>query len=236
MAEPTARQNLPGDVVEVEVIGSELYGEGGFVQLRRSRVRNRRRDGSETPPYSLDMVERPGRVDALAVLAYEQGPRGPRVLLRLGLRPVARLGRAGQPTREGHEPEIHLVEVVAGILEAEDHGLPGLKERAVEELLEETGVSVAPAQIETGGPPVFISAGIMAERIYFCFVETPLDAAGLGAGDGSPLEEGSIGVVLPLAEALRRCREGEIQDAKTEVALRRLAESLEERAAIEARA
>jgi ADP-ribose pyrophosphatase len=67
----------------------------------------------------------------------------------------------------------------------------------------------------------------MAEQIWFCEVEAPLDARARElAGDGSCLEEGGAALVLPLAEALARCRRGEIADAKTEVALRRLAERL----------
>jgi len=45
-----------------------------------------------------------------------------------------------------------------------------------------------------------------------------------GARQGSE-EVGGL-VVLPLAEALTRCRDGRIADMKTEIALRRLAERL----------
>jgi len=92
-------------VIDLELADCELYGDGGFSRLRRCRVRNVLEDGSRSPTYLLDMVERPGRADAVAVLPCE--PADPvRVLLRRGLRPALRLARSGQPTREGTEPGI----------------------------------------------------------------------------------------------------------------------------------
>ena len=41
-------------------------------------------------------------------------------------------------------------------------------------------------------------------------------------GDGSPMEEGCVLQFVPLAEALRMCDRGDIEDAKTELVLRRL--------------
>jgi ADP-ribose diphosphatase len=42
-------------------------------------------------------------------------------------------------------------------------------------------------------------------------------------GDGSPLEEGADLRWRPLADAIAACERGDIEDAKTEIALRRLA-------------
>ncbi len=66
----------------------------------------------------------------------------------------------------------------------------------------------------------------MAERSYFCRVPVALGAAMAARGDGSPLEEGSSGVIYTLDEALELCCSGQITDAKTEIALRRLADYL----------
>ena len=43
-------------------------------------------------------------------------------------------------------------------------------------------------------------------------------------GDGSPLEAAATIIDVSLADALAACREGDIRDAKTEIALRRLAD------------
>jgi ADP-ribose pyrophosphatase len=219
----------PREVIDVEVLADELHGAGGFAQLRRLTVRNRRDDGSLSPSYLLDLVERPGRADAVVVLPYQADAGGQtRVLLRRGLRPVPRLGRAGQARRSGASTGWTQIEAVAGILEPGDLGEEGLRRRAALELEEEVGLSVEDRRITIAGPSVLISAGIMAEEIFFCEVEAELQVRlEPGAGDGSCLEEGGSALVMPLDHALAWCREGEIQDAKTELALRRLAERLE---------
>jgi len=221
----------PAAIVEVEVLSTELLGAGGFVELRRMQVRNLRQDGSRSRPYTLDAVLRPAGADAVVVVAYEldrPARSGARVLLRRGLRPVARLGRGGQPTREGTTPPVEVIEAVAGILEVGDVGEAGLRRRAALELEEEAGLRVEAGAIHPLGEPLFISIGIMAERLYFCAVETALRGHGPGAGDGSLLEEGGGGVSFALEEALRLCRAGAIADAKTELILRRLADHLTE--------
>lgn len=213
-------------VKDVEVQECSLHGEGGFARLRRCTVQNLREDGSRSQPYALDMLERPVGADAVAVLAYQlgQGPGRPvRVLLRRGLRPVPRLGRAGEPLREGEVPPINFLEVVAGVLEAGDMGEAGLRHRAAEELLEEAGLRVSSDQVTRLGPPVYNALGIMAERIYLCAAPARLDDLEPPPGDGTPLEEGSVPEVYTLAEALEMCAAGGIQDAKTELVLRRLA-------------
>jgi ADP-ribose pyrophosphatase len=212
-------------IIDVEILRSQVFGDGGFARLRRFEVRNVREDGSRSAAYHLDAVERPAGADAVVVLAYE-GERDARVLLRRGLRPVARWGRSGQPTREGTVPPLFMLEAVAGVLEPGDVGDAGLRRRAAAELREETGLAVSPEEVKPLGPPVFISLGLMAERLYFCRVEVPLRLTAKAAGDGTLLEEGGAAEVYALGEALELCRTGRIEDAKTEVALRRLAEHL----------
>jgi ADP-ribose pyrophosphatase len=213
-------------VIDLELADCELLGDGGFSRLRRCRARNVLEDGSRSPAYTLDMVERPGRADAVAVLPC--GAADPvRVLLRRGLRPALRLARSGQPTREGTEPGILHLEAVSGILEPADQGEEGLRRRAAAELEEEAGLLVDHGQVQQLGPPVCLSPGLMAERIYFCWVPARLDARDVRpAGDGSLLEQGAETVVLELDQALEECARGVIQDAKTEIALRRLKQQL----------
>jgi ADP-ribose pyrophosphatase len=214
-------------VMDVEVAEEELLGDGGFVRLRRTRVRNVHRNGSRSPDYTLDLVERPQGADAVAVVPFFRHPGDEiRILLRQGLRPAITLARAGEPAREGEAPGIHHIEVVAGILEVHDLGPEGLRRRAALELEEELGLVVSPSQIAPLGPPLLLSPGLMAERIYFCCIETPLEVQGTASGDGSPLEAVGGPLALSLPQALHACAQGRIQDAKTELALRRLAEML----------
>lgn len=216
-------------ISEVVLLDSARFGAPGFLQLRRCEVQNLRADGSRSRTYPLDLVERPVGLDAVVVLPYARDPA--RVVLRRGLRPVLRLGRCG-PERDGSEPPLVLLEAVAGILEAGDEGAEGLRRRAAIELDEELGLRVAPDHVRSLGPPVYASAGILAEQLFFCAVEIPMaldaffPAAQRALGDGTPMEEGGSALMLSLADALGRCEGGAIRDLKTECALRRLAAEL----------
>jgi ADP-ribose pyrophosphatase len=221
-------ENRRMKVTDIEVLSDEGCGPEGFLLLRRLRVCNVRDDGSRSPPYLLDVVERSMGADAVAVLAFQEHASGEvQVLLRQGLRPCIKLGRQSMPTRESRTPTIYCIEAVAGVLEEEDQGLDGLRRRVSAELHEEVGLEVDPQTVFSLGPSALLSPGIMAERIYFCAVEACLEKKGNAVGDGTALEEGGQGIIYALREALALCRAGELQDVKTELALRRLAEHLE---------
>jgi ADP-ribose pyrophosphatase len=73
--------------------------------------------------------------------------------------------------------------------------------------------------------------GIASEKIHLLEGEVarppfegPYDAP--HEGDGSPLEEGALLEWRELRAAVAACEAGEIEDAKTELALRRLAARL----------
>jgi ADP-ribose pyrophosphatase len=201
----------------------------GFLRLKRLRARNRRADGSLSPEYPIDLIDRP-TLDAVGVCLWARTPRGVEVLTRRGLRPAAyfRRGRAAALP----EPEYLLVEeIVAGVLEPGERGLEALRRRAAAEVLEEAGVELAPERLVPLGGPFFPLPGIVSEKIHLLAAEVPRGAAdGLheapGDGDGSPLEEGALLLWRELGAALAACEAGEIEDAKTELALRRLAARL----------
>lgn len=212
-------------IIDVKVTGCQVFGEGGFAQLRRCEARNVFADGSCSDSYSLDIVERPAGTDAVAVVPHDRY----RVLLRRGLRPAIRLGRPHGLTREGGQAGVLHLEVVAGILEPQDPGEAGMRQRAAAELREEIGFRIEPREVQVLGPPVCLSPGLMAEQVYFCCVEVEPDALSAleqPRGDGSPLEQGGEAVILPLEQALEHCARGLIRDAKTELALRRLKDRL----------
>ena len=126
------------------------------------------------------------------------------------------------------EPEYLLVEeLVAGVLEPGEVGLDALRRRASDEVREEAGLEIEPSRFEPLGGPFFMLPGIASEKIHVMAAEV---ARGLGppvwsapeTGDGSPLEEGAELRWRPLGAAVEACERGEIEDAKTELALRRL--------------
>ncbi len=198
----------------------------GFLRLRRLRAVNRRADGSTSRAYPIDVIDRP-TLDAVAVCLWARTDRGVEVLTRRGLRPAAffRRGRAAALP----EPEYLLVEeIVAGVLEPGERGEAALRRRAADEVREEVGIEIAPERLELLGGAFFVVPGIASEKIHLVAGEiarfggdAPLDAP--EEGDGSPLEEGATLAWRELSAAIAACERGEIEDAKTEIAFRRLA-------------
>jgi ADP-ribose pyrophosphatase len=198
------------ELKELELLGDERIGQGGFLVLRRVRLRLVGADGTRTPEGTWDFVERPMGLDAVVVALWRKGPE---VLLRHGLRVPLQFGRTEKRPLLG-------AELVAGILEPDDQ----VERRAIAEAMEEAGLRIG--AVERLGPPLFPSPGMCPELFHFLCAEVPDQTPVKPAGDGSPFEEGATLEWLPLDDALRRCDTGEISDMKTEIGLRRLREKL----------
>lgn len=208
------------DLEVVEDFTSTGRCDEGFLHVRRLRVRNVRADGSHSPVYRVDVIDRP-RLDAVAVLVWRRGEQGLEFLTRQNLRPAAHFRRDKVPNIADGRSHLFCEEIVAGLLETADQGEAGLRHRACEEVLEEAGFRVAPEAIVLLGPPFFVAPGIISEKIFL----TAVDVTGLeGAaprGDGSPLEEGGALTWRARGALEAALADGTIQDAKTELALRR---------------
>jgi ADP-ribose diphosphatase len=215
------------DVVGFVIDSDELVGEGGFLAIRRLRMRNRRADGSLSAPYVCDAIARPYGQDAVVVAVYTRSPGGVEVLVRDGLRPALLAGRdpARAPLPEP-PPGMFLTELVAGIIEPGDAGSDGLRRRAAAEVAEEAGFVVAPEAIALLGAGGYPSPGAMIEKFYFAAVEVDPAAQQPLAGDGSAMEEGACTRWLALDDAIAACVRGELCDLKTELGLRRLRDHL----------
>jgi len=215
------------EVAAFVIDSDELAGQGGFLAIRRLRMRNRRADGSVSPPYVCDAIARPYGQDAVVVAVYARTARGVEVLVRDGLRPALLAGRdpARAPLPEP-APGMFLTELVAGILESGDVGVAGLCERAAHEVAEEAGFTVAPAAITVLGGGGYPSPGSMVEKFYFTAVEVDPATQQALPGDGSPMEEGASTRWLVLDDAIAACVRGELADLKTELGLRRLRDHL----------
>lgn len=215
------------DIVGFVIDSDELAGEGGFLAIRRLRMRNRRADGSVSAPYVCDAIARPYGQDAVVVAVYTRTGSGVQVLVRDGLRPALLAGRdpARAPLPEP-PPGMFLTELVAGILEPGDTGLDGLRRRAAHEVVEEAGFAVDPAAVHVLGGGVYPSPGSMVEKFYFTAVEVDPASQQPLLGDGSPMEEGARTRWLALDAAIAACVRGELPDLKTELGLRRLRDHL----------
>jgi ADP-ribose pyrophosphatase len=211
-------------VVAIEIVedrSATSRWDEGFLQLRRLRCRNRRSDGSLSPIYRVDVVDRP-KLDAVAVVIYRRRGTQLEVLTRQNLRPAAYFRIGKQPTIPDSQVHLRVEEIVAGVLEDSDAGEEGLRRRAAIEVGEEAGIQVAPEEIQILGGPFFVAPGIISEKIFL----TAVDVTGKGQieppGDGSPLEEGSMVQWRDAVQLLEDCRAGRVQDAKTEIGLVRL--------------
>ena len=212
--------------LRVEVVSDELAGEGGFLHLRRMKLRNVRPDGSRSETYRCDFVERKKGIDAVVLVLFRDGEAGVEVLLRDGLRPPLAFGRPPEkvPIPDDRD-RLFFTEVVAGIIESDEFGEDAVRSRAAAEAFEEAGVRVDPKQVVMLGHS-FPSPGLTAEKFHFTAARVTDAQAEPPEGDGSPMEEGAHVRWVPLAIALDLCRSGEIEDAKTEIILRRLVEHL----------
>ncbi|MGC4091764.1 MAG: NUDIX hydrolase [Polyangiaceae bacterium] len=198
----------------------------GFLRLVRRRLVAVYPDGERSKPFVYDEVDRRS-LDAVVIVAHHDDPTlGRSVYLRSALRPpIVFRNRTRSPMPE-LDPPSSIWELPAGLVEADEQSAAGLRVGAARELEEELGFRVEPSALSELGPSTFPCPGVIAERHYFFAVEvTPSSRTEPGL-DGSALERGGEVASVPLAEALAMCDRGEIVDAKTELALRRLASAL----------
>jgi len=188
---------------------------GGFLNLRRLELVARYPDGAESAPFQYDIATR-AALDAVVIAAYFRGPAGPSVYLRTAVRPPCTF----RPIAPAHDGAMW--ELPAGLVEpGEDPA-----ECAAREMGEELGFFAEPSAMKPLGGWTFPAPGIIGERHLFYAVEVDPSARTVPSEDGSALERGAAILAVPVDEAIEHCRRGAIPDAKTELALRRLAEAV----------
>jgi ADP-ribose pyrophosphatase len=196
----------------------------GFLGLTRRRLRVRYPDGERSAPFVYDELDRRA-MDAVVLAAHfpRDGQRW--VYLRSALRPPLRFrDPARSPT--GASETGALWELPAGLIEPDEQSSSGVLEAGRRELWEELGFSARASDLQPLGPASWPCPGVMCERHFFLQLEVRPEARGEPALDGSALERFGRVIALPLTEALALCRAGRIEDAKTELGLRRLADTL----------
>jgi ADP-ribose pyrophosphatase len=201
---------------------TRAIGAPGFVTLRRQKLRARFPDGLLSDPFTYDSFERT-LLDAVVIVAHftKEGTRF--VYLRTAVRPPLLLRSREAPVVE--LPTLGILwEVPAGLVEEDEQTADGLYRCAARELHEELGIEVALSDLHALGPPTFPFPGSIGERQFFFHVEVDPAKRGVPTEDGSALEREAVVAAIPLHEALQMIRAGLIEDAKTEIALRRLAE------------
>jgi ADP-ribose pyrophosphatase len=211
--------------IELRVAQDQSGSVGpGFLRLRRRLLHARYPDGSESEPFSYDSVERTA-LDAVVVAAHYLGGGGQRfVYVRSALRPPVSLRpMACRPWPEKSRLGL-LWELPAGLVEPEECSREGLARCAARELGEELGFDMPPEALRPLGPSTFPAPALIGERHHYFHVAVSPEQRKTPSEDGSVLERGAAVLALPLDEALALVGSGEIEDAKTELGLRRLAE------------
>lgn len=195
---------------------------GGFLRLVRRRYRARYPDGTTSEPFVYDAIDRPA-IDAVVIAAHYVSRSERWVYLRSAVRPPLLLR---DPSRSP-VPELDrgsgLWELPAGLIEVGEQTVEGIKECAARELGEELGFDLPGDLMRALGPSTYPAPGVIGERHFYFEVEVDPKSRRVPSHDG-PLEHGGRVLGLPLRDALACCASGSIEDAKTELALRRLAE------------
>jgi ADP-ribose pyrophosphatase len=192
---------------------AESRPDGGFLNVRRLDLRLEYPDGSVSAPFVYDVATREA-LDAVVIAAtyVEDGVRY--VYLRSAVRPPLALREI--PPAHG----VMLWELPAGLVEADEDPAT----TAVRELAEELGFAAEVSDLRPLGEWTFPTPGMIGERQIYYVVEVNPKSRTRPTEDGSVLERDAAIVALPLHDVLEQCRKGGIRDAKTELALRRLAE------------
>jgi ADP-ribose diphosphatase len=193
-----------------------------FLRVRHEVLRARFPDGEVSEPFTYDRVERE-RLDAVVIAAHFRDEGGRRmVFLRSAIRPpVALRPREAWPVPE-REGLGELWELPAGLVEVDERSPEGLRRCAARELFEEVGLVAEPDDLFELGPSSFPCPGVIGERHFFFHIGVDPSRRVAPPEDGSVLERKAAIVAVSLDEALDLARAGEIEDAKTELGLRRL--------------
>lgn len=198
---------------------------GGFLRLIPSRYRAHYPDGSVSAPFDYDEVDRPA-IDAVVIAAHYSEAGEPHVYLRSVVRPpIVMRDRGRSPLLEA-EHLGNMWELPAGLVELSEQTLDGVRQCAARELGEELGFDLSDALLRPLGPSTFPAPGVVAERHFYFEVEVDPKTRREPHNDGSALEHFGAVTAVKLEDALSWCASGQIEDAKTELALRRLRELL----------
>lgn len=212
---------LPGH--RLRVVDETPVAETGYLWVRRLKLVATFEGGDESAPFAYDAIGR-NNLDAVVVVPHYASSGERMVVLRSALRPPAFVRPMDARPVAELESLGNLWEVPAGLVEAYERTPEGLRGCAARELLEETGIEVAAERLSELGPATFPTPGMCGERHFFFHVDVTGAPQGHPPEDGSTLERHAKLAHLSLAEALDACRNGLVEDAKTELALRRLAE------------
>ncbi len=203
---------------------SSVPSDGGFIQVRRLRLRSHYDDGVVSEVYPYDVVDRRA-LDAVVIVLFavrDGAPDDPLVCVRTALRPPLALRQQRELVVPDARVDVELWEMPAGLIEAHEKGVEGVRACAARETLEETGFDLPASAFEALGVPVFLSPGLCGEKIHILCARVADPRVEVHAEGDGVLEARARVEWWPLSQCLACAAEGVIEDAKTELALHRL--------------
>jgi len=198
--------------------------EPGFLRLVRRKLVAVDAKGAQSEPFVYDEVDR-NALDAVVIAAHYQDSTGERrVYLRSAARPPVLMRSVERNACSSYARADGLWELPAGLVEPDELTQEGTFRCAQRELEEELGFTVPLASVLPLGPSTFPCPGVIGERHYYFHVPVNPKERKEPTLDGSAVESLGAIVDVSLRDALKWCRDGSLEDAKTELGLRRLAE------------
>lgn len=186
-----------------------------------AEVMHQYEDGSVGEPYRVSFVRKDG-CDSVAVLPFLIREKRLYVGIIRMLKPVLFLRRELRLPRNEDRDHLYFDGIVAGAMEVAPAGkTEDVDERAAHELREEGGYQADPTRMIDLGS-YFTSPGYAVEKMYLRAYQLDNVRQGELTGDGTQFEEGLRIRFLEVSKVLDMCLRGEIQDPKTELAIRRL--------------
>lgn len=184
--------------MKVEIISKKRVFDR-FFKIEEATLRHERYDGGMTGELTRFSFE---RGESVAVLLYDPGAKEI-ILVEQFRYPAYSTGSSGW-----------LLEIVAGSVSPGE----GLEATACKEVLEETGYVVTKDSLIKMGA-FFVSPGGTSERLHLYLAEVS-EKDKTEKGGGNDHEDEDIRVArLPFEEALAKAEVGELEDAKTAIAL-----------------
>ena len=198
--------------------------EPGFLRLVRRELVAIDELGRASAPFVYDEVDRRA-LDAVVIAAHYVDAKGcRRVYLRSAARPPVLLRPPERNALAAYARSNGLWELPAGLVEPDELSAEGVRRCAQRELKEELGFSVSEHSLMPLGPSTFPCPGVIGERHYYFQVVVNPESREKPTLDGSAIEGLGAIIDVKLDDALQWCRVGSLEDAKTELGLRRLAE------------
>lgn len=204
----------------------KIKESGRFLVHQEYEVKHIYKDGEESKAYRYEVLTRKDRDAVVVIPFYLEGGK-----VYVGLVRILRISKLLRENKENDgkikAKKGFLNEAIAGILEKGEETPKRIRRRALIELKEEGGIEANENELIPLGPPFFTSPGQSTEKIYPFAVELKEVLLNKRMGDGSIIER-DMGELyfIELKDFFKMLKNGEIVDAKTEIAVIRLIISL----------